>query len=380
MSQIGLILLLISSVTCCCTLTSQTLFWCENDSNGSRIVGRQLLETHGGSPGSVFLHESESTEIGPRSLAVDNLNQKIYWVNLAERTLSRSDLDGTATEVLISDNYDPYDVVLAPSLNKMFWTDLGGYLIQSNYDGTGVEIILEDGLYFRTSLSFHNELAILFWQEGNAIKKLDISSGDIQTVIPDNGNSINDHVIDELNNKIIWTDETAGTLNRANLDGSDIEVLHNGIDEGKKPFSVAVNPGAYTMYWSESDSINSTIWSGDIWGSSALRLADLMGGKHYGIEISAVDVINDVEDTNRVDAFTIYPNPAGDLVTIDIAGSILGDDLSIDVTDVQGRPLVSRPLRDNSTQLNLTNLNYGNYFAVLRINGKAIAIENFVKL
>ena len=114
----------------------------------------------------------------------------IYWTNL-ESGIFRSELDGSNAERIVkADVRYPGDIVLDVSGGKMYWTDMvGGDIHCSNLHGANVKKCVDVGGYAL-------DLA------------LDLAGG-----------------------KIYWTetfhafDYSQGGLMRADLDGSDIELL-----------------------------------------------------------------------------------------------------------------------------------------------------------
>ena len=121
---------------------------------------------------------------------------KIYWAN-PKKGIHRSDLDGTDVEQLVeSELRYPADIALDVLRGKMYWTDKwrGGGIYWSDLDGSDTKPLMDDD----------------YRSEGATNIALDVDGG-----------------------KIYWTsvvsggDVLDGWVARANLDGSNSEILFN---------------------------------------------------------------------------------------------------------------------------------------------------------
>jgi DNA-binding beta-propeller fold protein YncE len=129
--------------------------------------------------------------VGPESLAVDGVGQKLYWTQPAAGWIARANLDGNDAHPLVEYEYPltPLSIAVDPIGEKMYWTlrdskgESPGKLQRANFDGTGIE-----------------DLAILppapAWPEV---------------------------AVDPYGAKVYWSDPTA--IRRANFDGSGAEVI-----------------------------------------------------------------------------------------------------------------------------------------------------------
>ncbi|WP_299890602.1 T9SS type A sorting domain-containing protein [uncultured Lacinutrix sp.] len=70
-----------------------------------------------------------------------------------------------------------------------------------------------------------------------------------------------------------------------------------------------------------------------------------------------------------INSFSLYPNPAKDIVTIKL-NSIVNGETSIDVIDIQGKRIINKVLSNQTQelQLNVSNLEAGVYFVKLKNN------------
>jgi photosystem II stability/assembly factor-like uncharacterized protein len=85
-----------------------------------------------------------------------------------------------------------------------------------------------------------------------------------------------------------------------------------------------------------------------------------------------------VQDNLNNDNLELIPNPAKDKITINLPGFINFSDLHIDIYNTYGQILLHQNLKQNNTELNISQLPQGIYF--LKINfGDKSAVRKFIK-
>ena len=105
--------------------------------------------------------------------------QKLYW---STGNIHRAELDGSNAEVVLAKVIrSPDSIALDLGARKMYWTD-SFWVARSNLDGTDLEFLVTQGL------------------RGAAGIALDIDGG-----------------------KVYWTDDSKHKIQRANLDGTNVE-------------------------------------------------------------------------------------------------------------------------------------------------------------
>jgi len=149
-------------------------------------------------------------------------NGFIYYADNSDGTsgIFRARTNGSGKEQLYSPPADQrcFDVALDLSQGKMYWTEnvSTGFIRRANLDGSGVETIL-----LAPTLSSPFGIAI-----------------------------------DPLHQKLYWSDRHLRTIKRANLDGSEIELLAGGnLDVGGAlvvwPYDLALDLTDRYVYWTE---------------------------------------------------------------------------------------------------------------------------------
>lgn len=164
-------------------------------------------------------------------------------------SLHRANLDGSDTEELLKD-VASWGLAVDSTAEKVYWTDMAAKRIsRSNLDGTEAEALITEGLDEPCGLALDAASRHLYWS--------DFAAGKIQRAPLNNLTALEDLVtnlthpsgiaVDSHGRKVYWTDRGSFKLQRAGLDGSDVEdVVAQGL---KDPTSVAVDAKGDFVYW-----------------------------------------------------------------------------------------------------------------------------------
>jgi len=182
--------------------------------------------------------------ITPRlDIDVDLDGGKVYWTEFNSRNLRRANLDGSDDELLLDTGGPASGLALDLVHGKIYWGQRGGAsasIWRADLDGTDAEFIWIGGTY----------------PDGVAV--------------------------DPAGGKVYWSDRFTGLVRRANLDGSDVEVLF----EASRPLNLALDTGRGKLYWTEW--IEDTILRSNLDGSSLEIVFE--GGPGQGL---ALDLVHD---------------------------------------------------------------------------------------
>ena len=171
----------------------------------------------------------------PEGIAFDELGEKIYWVDThwlshKIRKISRANLDGSSPEDLVIDGIGRAgDIEVDIESGKMYWVDGNRGIYHANLDGTVVEVLIGnlDGIY---GVGIDQIGEKIYWTdiEGpeNTIRMANLNDGDLETLVKqERRSSWYDIDIDNTNQKMYWVNRHKGLIQRANLDGSDVEIV-----------------------------------------------------------------------------------------------------------------------------------------------------------
>ena len=207
----------------------------------------------------------------PRGLALDMVEDYIYWTDMVAGNIYRAHLDGSNVDTLVIDLDEPRGLALDVARGHMYWTvgkgGWGGTIHRANLDGSNDEILTLTSEPPR-GLALDVVGGYMYWTGFSAIYRADLDGSKIEIEIPDRPNI---EILDWSNIEILvtglddpkglaldvaggymyWTDTDLGTILRADLDGSNIEILVTGLGD---PEGLALDVVGGHMYWTDTDS------------------------------------------------------------------------------------------------------------------------------
>jgi hypothetical protein len=222
----------------------------------------------------------------PSGIAVTS-TKKIYWTEWAGVENVRSvNLDGSAMTTIIANDANANVIAIDEINAKIYWTDWGDDKVsRANLDGSNVEVlidsstgILPEGIALDVAnghIYIGNELTIGIMRanlDGSGLITLEISTNKVRAV-----------ELDLNANKIYWTEFSSGELNRANLDGSDLETLYT--DAVAKPWGIALDITKGLIYWTE-------------FSGGTIKSANLNGG-------NVVEIVSGLQQPTYIDIYSI---------------------------------------------------------------------------
>ena len=161
------------------------------------------------------------------NIAVDASSGKVYWTEKtggSSGTINSANLDGTGATTLASILSVPMGIAVDATGNNLYWTNARGRIQRANLDGSGIQNVVQD-------LSAPTDIVLsdgyIYWTEGgNSIRRVSMSGEKIVQDIAANLGSVGGLAVG--GGKVYWTEMTAaggGTINSANLDGTNFETL-----------------------------------------------------------------------------------------------------------------------------------------------------------
>ena len=140
----------------------------------------------------------------PRGIALDVPNGKMYWTDLGAGKIQRANLDGSDLEDIITDLMGPNGIALDLDENKIYWADeFSGKIQCVNFDGSNLKtLFVRYGKFIGTAINIPLDILGL---------KIYYANSPIGIALDISGE------------KIYWTTPHRHKVQRANLDGSNIE-------------------------------------------------------------------------------------------------------------------------------------------------------------
>ena len=240
------------------------IYWTENIFSRDRErIRRANLD--GSNIETLFITKNNISD-----LALDVDGGKIYWIDDIYWTddvddnfgggsdrgdkIRRANLDGSNIETLVLVENAISDIILDSTGGKIYWADYnsvfeGGKIQRANLDGSNTETLVT-GLDKRPNrLALDVDEGKVYWAEIHVfresslskIRRTDLDGSNIETLVtisngPNYKAGLSNLLLDLTMGKMYWTDSDwtfrkEGKIQRANLDGSNIETLVTGLED-----------------------------------------------------------------------------------------------------------------------------------------------------
>ena len=243
---------------------------------------------------------SGSNIIEPDGIEVDRAGGKMYWTDMgpggaADKSVAindgrimRADLDGQNVETLVPTGITttPKQLALDVDGGKVYWCDRGDVgdknvnpkVMRANLDGSSVETLVSTNLMSPVGIALDTAKGKLYFTDryANNIKRANLDGTDVEVVVKETEYPV-DLAIDFESRLIYWTAREAGGVYRANVDGNDIDgasliPIITGISA---PIGVTIDRKNNKLYYTEViiSPPSGHIWESDMDGSNAKKIA-----------------------------------------------------------------------------------------------------------
>ena len=176
---------------------------------------------------------------------------KIYWTSQTSASagaINSANLDGTDKKTLTSILAVPMGIAVDTAASKLYWTNTRGRIQSANLNGSGIQNVLLD-LSAPTDIVVSN--GFIYWTEGgNSVRRVNISGQKIAIDVAVNLDSVGGLAVS--GGKVYWTEQTsasAGTVNGANLNGTNFEALATLLSA---PMGISVDTAGSKLYWTNA--------------------------------------------------------------------------------------------------------------------------------
>ena len=176
---------------------------------------------------------------------------KVYWTEQTGEsggTVNSANLDGTDVTELASIFATPIGIAVDAAGSKLYWTNASGRIQSANLDGSGIKNVMQN-LSDPTDIVVSN--GFIYWTEGgNSVRRVNISGQKIAIDVAVNLDSVGGLAVG--GGKVYWTEMTsasAGTVNGANLNGTNFETLATLLSA---PMGISVDTAGSKLYWTNA--------------------------------------------------------------------------------------------------------------------------------
>ena len=185
------------------------------------------------------------------NIAVDASSGKVYWTEKtggSSGTINSANLDGTGATTLASILSVPMGIAVDATGNNLYWTNARGRIQRANLDGSGIQNVLQE-LSGPTDIVVSN--GFIYWTEGgNSIRRVNVSGQKIVGDVAANLGTVGGLAVG--GGKVYWTEQTGasgGSVNGANLDGTNLETLATLLSA---PMGISVDTAGSKLYWTNA--------------------------------------------------------------------------------------------------------------------------------
>jgi DNA-binding beta-propeller fold protein YncE len=248
---------------------------------------------------------------GLRSVALDPVDRKVYWTDVNNFVIARADLDGSNIENIVTSGLIfPAAIAIDPVNRDMFWLDQDNWLAHSNLDGTGYNIVNETVTH--RGIAIDHDAGKIYWSTSDTMFKGKIFRSNFdgsgpQIVVTSQMPEFKPNTIalDLAGGKIYWTDYVIDAISRANLDGSNAEILWVvGANHNPRGLTLDLNNGK--MYWGQDNDFDATsgrIMRANLDGTSPEIVINDIGLPNYLEFVSEGGCSADFNGDQQVDFF-----------------------------------------------------------------------------
>lgn len=211
---------------------ARKIYWAERSSLNPSIWRANL---DGSDPQMVVnLKTAGYSDAQPHGLALDWQHQTIYWTDTVLKRIFRANYDGTGLAMVPDVTLKTsYGLAVDSVHGKLYWTDWGNYAIyRADLGGSNIETLLgpdSTNLAHVAGIDLDRTNGWMYWANQNSSKiqaaAISNPAETLTTIYTANNFLPRDVAVDVAEGKIYWTDLAQDRIQRANLNGSNVETL-----------------------------------------------------------------------------------------------------------------------------------------------------------
>ncbi len=191
----------------------------------------------------------------PKVLVVDPDSPPIYWTDAGTDKIQRVNLDGSNVQDLVTSGLtSPFGIALDIAGGKMYWVDNQTDKIQrANLDGSNVEDLVTQGLDAPTGLTLDVSGGKMYWTNlrPSKIQRANLDGSNVEDLVTQGLSIPRGIALDVSGGKMYWIDHGTDKIQRANLDGSNVQdLITSGLEA---PWGIALDVVGGKMYWTHTD-------------------------------------------------------------------------------------------------------------------------------
>ena len=195
---------------------------------------------------------------------------KVYWTSttgVSAGTINAANPDGSGAKVLTSLMAVPMGIAVDSADSKLYWTNARGRIQSATLNGSGIRNV-QQNLSNPTDIVVSN--GFIYWTENaTAIKRVNLKGQKQVQDVAVNLDTVGGLAVG--GGKVYWTEATsasAGTVNGANLNGTQFETLATLLSA---PMGISVDTAGSKLYWTNA---RGRVQSANLDGSGIRNVVD----------------------------------------------------------------------------------------------------------
>jgi len=189
-----------------------------------------------------------SNQSTPRGIYVDRNKNQLYFASGLGRYIKNLDLNTSQLDSIIF-TPNPLGVYLDEESETLFFGDGSNFTLNSvNIDGTDFRVIASN-TQFPASIFYNPQDNKVYWNDkvANAIYRVNADGSDQEMIFE--GVSVFNIRVDTLNNFIFFVDLDQDVISRIDLDGNNLIELFSTTDDVNQ---LAIDPQDEVIYWGDN--------------------------------------------------------------------------------------------------------------------------------
>lgn len=189
----------------------------------------------------------------PDGVAIDAAAGKLYWADSSTGSIKRVDVKGAGVEAIVQTApYSPGQIALDSVRGKLYWCDVAfinfdwyGRIARANLDGTNVEILVPSIPNPLSGIALDLKGARIYGVINGAIARWEMNGANQESLVP---SACASHIaLDAGAGLMYWAG--CGRIGRATLNGSAVTTLVTALNI---PHGIALDVGAGKIYWTDA--------------------------------------------------------------------------------------------------------------------------------
>lgn len=209
-----------------------------------------------------------------RSIAVD-INRNIYWTDITTGEILKSDPNGRNIKAIIKGLIYPISLTIDNKNNKLYWCDWDnkraqqrGYISRSNLDGSAQEILISEGLNSGGRIKIDEDKGVMYIVDSFGMKIVRANTDGTNMVPIIFSHHPDGFDIDYVRKQMYWTDIAKDSIYVSDYDGGNQKRLYSSGDEFSNPTAMFYDSHRQKIFFAQDYEGQEGLFSIDVNGNN----------------------------------------------------------------------------------------------------------------